>query len=604
MIDKERFIGKQLGGYRITALLNSGSFGSVYLAHHLIFVNEPPVAMKVLHAPAISSEECEQFLHEARLLKRLIHPFILPLIDAGFQDGFGYIIMPYASSGSLRDRINQQAGRPFPLQEALTILNQVGQALQYAHQHQIVHRDIKPANILFNAQGEALLADFGIAALLESSGTQRLDRSGTPTYMAPEQFEAIVSIKSDQYALGCIAYELVTGRKPFTVPSPSIEALWYQHAKVQPMSPSHYVPQIPSSVEHAILKALAKQRSDRHSDIAAFLSALQHQPMTHLLHESYEEALTACEQALRHDPNNATLHIAKGDLLFHLVLYEQALMAYEQAIHLDPHDTLAWQGKGHSLFEQHQYEAALTAYDKVISLDHTNIVAQLGKGNSLLELRRYEEALFSYKNLFGSSKMPILSLKIGDTLVFLGKLSEALRAYEQAQQAETQVSSSFSLEKVMKFSPESRNVLHFAQQEAHRLHQSYVGTEHLLLGLLRANNSAAAEVLKSAGVILHKVRSATTYVTSHDSYYFGQVPPVTEDIDLTPRSKQIIGLALEEAQSHHENIKPEHLLLAIIHHGDGIAFGILEMLSGDIKKVREHLLQLVNRPEVQTNQPQ
>ncbi len=249
MIGKSNFIGKELGSYRIVAELNNGSYGSVYKGKHLIFEDDPIVAIKVLHAHMSSQQEREQFVHEAQMLKKLKHPFILPILDASIQNGIAYIVMEYASRGSLCDRLNQHPNQPFLLEEALTILSQVGQALHHAHRQNIVHRDLKPANILFNARGEALLADFGIAAVLTTAGTKELGQGGTPAYMAPEQFEGIVSTKSDQYGLGCIAYELVTGHKPLNVETMYIEAIWYQHAKVDPLTPTQYNPSIPSHVE-------------------------------------------------------------------------------------------------------------------------------------------------------------------------------------------------------------------------------------------------------------------------------------------------------------------------------------------------------------------
>ena len=163
-----------------------------------------------------------------------------------------------------------------PLDEAFVILTQVGQALHYAHQYQpsVVHRDLKPENILFDEKGNVLLADFGIAVLLSSIRTGFFGSGGTPPYMAPEQFEGLASPKSDQYALGCIAYELVTGRKLFTVPNPTLEAWWFHHAKVEPVPPSQYNPQIPSSIEQAILIAISKDRLKRHRDVPAFIQAM------------------------------------------------------------------------------------------------------------------------------------------------------------------------------------------------------------------------------------------------------------------------------------------------------------------------------------------
>ncbi len=244
MADESNLNGRQIGNYRIVAEINSGSYGSVYTGKHLIFEDDPIVAIKVLHAHLGSPLEREQFIREAQLLKKLKHPFILPILDAGIHNGFPYIITEYASRGSLRDRLNQQPNQPLPLEEALTTLSQIGQALYHAHKNNIAHRDLKPANILFNDKGEALLADFGIAAALTTTGTKVLGKGGTPAYMAPEQFEGIVSMKSDQYVLGCIAYELLTGRKPF-------------------------------NVEQAILTAMAKDRANRYADVHVFLTELQ-----------------------------------------------------------------------------------------------------------------------------------------------------------------------------------------------------------------------------------------------------------------------------------------------------------------------------------------
>jgi len=202
MANSQSFIGKQIGSYRIEAEINSGSFGSVYKGKHIVFDDDPVVAIKILHNHLNSQEEQRQFFREAQLLKKLKHPFILPILDAGIQDGVVYFVTEYAAGGSLHERIHRKKGQPFPLEAAITILTQVGEALNYAHQNNIVHRDLKPGNILFNAKGEALLADFGLATILGSLGTTVLGSSGTPAYMAPEQFQGIVSTKSDQYALG------------------------------------------------------------------------------------------------------------------------------------------------------------------------------------------------------------------------------------------------------------------------------------------------------------------------------------------------------------------------------------------------------------------
>src|SRR6185312_2718195 len=137
----------------------------------------------------------------------------------------------------------------------------------------IIHRDLKPENIFFNANDVALLADFGIAITLSTSSVKYSSVMGTPAYMAPEQFQGVLSQQSDQYALGCIAYELFTGHKPFT--APDFFAMGFKHLIDNPVAPTQLNPALPVHIEQAILKAMAKQREERHTDVRAFLAALQ-----------------------------------------------------------------------------------------------------------------------------------------------------------------------------------------------------------------------------------------------------------------------------------------------------------------------------------------
>jgi len=261
------FIGK----YRVLDEIASGSFGRVYRGEDTSRQNYP-VAIKLMHAAHLANaSERHNFLQEAQLLTMLHHPHIVPVLDVGIENEFPYLIMEYAPNGSLYDRLKQLAPRPLPVKEAQKILGQVGAALQYAHQQNVIHRDLKPANILFNAQGDALLADFGIATMLATSmksGTA----VGTPYYMAPEQFRGSISKEGDQYALGCIAYQILAGRLPFD--APDFFALGYKHMSETAMPPTQLNLLIPYPVETAILKAMAKQRTDRFPDVLAFVTAL------------------------------------------------------------------------------------------------------------------------------------------------------------------------------------------------------------------------------------------------------------------------------------------------------------------------------------------
>ncbi len=439
IVEKQGKGGQLIGNYRILKELKSGSFGSVYQAKHRSCDDNSVVAIKLLHAHLSSQQEHEQFLQEARLLKKLKHPHILPVFDAGTQDGIPYLLMEYAPGGSLRDRLDTQAGMPLPLDEALTILTQIGQALEHAHQQIIVHCDLKPDNILFNARNEVLLADFGIAAMLTTMGTKQIGKGGTPAYMAPEQFESFVSVKSDQYALGCIAYELVTGRKPFLAPNPSIQAMWYQHAQVNPTPPTVLNPHLPKHIEQAILKALAKNRADRHADVATFISAL-HESSEQWFQDGnalyklnqYEEALVAYGQAIGLNPNYAKVYNNKGNAFYNLNRYEEALAAYEQAIGLNPNDATAYTGKGNALSDLKRYEEALAAHDQAIGLNPNYAGAYNNKGNALQALNRYEEALATYEHAIGLNPNDATAYNNkGNALYNLSRYEEALAAYDQ-----------------------------------------------------------------------------------------------------------------------------------------------------------------------------
>src|SRR5260370_11069751 len=195
-----------------------------------------------------------------------------------------YIVSEYAPGGSLRGRMKHKTLQPLKEEEIQKILLQVGEALQYAHEKNIIHRDLKPENILFDAKSDALLADFGLATMLATASIKYISNAGTPRYMSPEQFRGIVSKESDQYALGCIAYELWTRHPLFNAPDPV--ALMYKHVYEAPVPLTKLNPNVPPHIEQAILKALAKQRHDRHADIKAFITALHSPTSIHHVPES------------------------------------------------------------------------------------------------------------------------------------------------------------------------------------------------------------------------------------------------------------------------------------------------------------------------------
>ena len=451
-MNAEQFIGKVIGNYRIMAVIDSGTFGTVYRAVHMVLSGRV-VAIKVLHTYLGSMIEREQFRQEAQFLDRLRHPHVLPILDIGFAEEFGYLITDYAANGSLRDLLQHQSGRPLPTDQALSILAQVGQALDYAHQQNIIHRDLKPENILFTAQWNALLADFGIAVVLATVSKMLIDSIGTPSYMAPEQFLGMVSKEADQYALGCIAYELLTGHQPFT--APNFISMGFQHANEPPKRPTLYNPQLPSALEDALLKALAKERTDRYASVSDFVSALQksvtHQVIPPVLPDDsrtrwlvegntyyslghYPEALNAYEQALGLDPNSALAYNGKGNTLRSLKRYEEALKAFEQALQLDHNYAAAYNGKGRALCGLKRYEEALMAYEQALRLDPSFASASYGKGRTLHGLGRYEEALKAFEQALRFDPDYVDAYNgMGEALEALKRNREAVDAYQQAR---------------------------------------------------------------------------------------------------------------------------------------------------------------------------
>ena len=261
------------GRYSITRELGRGGMATVYLAEDVRHGRE--VAVKVLHPDLASALGSDRFLREIRLAARLNHPRILPLFDSGDAEGFLYYVMPYVDGESLRERLNRSG--QLTLEEALDIAKSVASALDYAHRNKIVHRDIKPENIMLN-DGEAMVMDFGIAKALTAAGADTLTQVGmvvgTPAYVSPEQAAGEVEIdgRSDQYSLGCVFYELVTGERPFT--GPTAQSVLQKRFTAPVPSLQAVLDGVPDEIEAALSKALSKDPAGRFETAGAFSKAL------------------------------------------------------------------------------------------------------------------------------------------------------------------------------------------------------------------------------------------------------------------------------------------------------------------------------------------
>jgi eukaryotic-like serine/threonine-protein kinase len=261
-------VGQQFGPYRLIRLLGRGGFADVYLGEQIYLGSL--AAIKVLSAP-LAPEARSCFLDEARTLVRLAHPRIIRLLDYGVQEQTPFLVMEYAPGGTLREL--HPRGERLPLPTVVAYVQQVAEALQYAHDERLIHRDVKPDNLLLGRHGEVLLSDFGIALLAHRSRSRRTEEIvGTVSYMAPEQIQGHPCQASDQYALGVIAYEWLSGTRPF---SGSFGEIAAGHCLVRPPPLEAARLGIPNAVTLMVSRALAKRPEQRFASVLAFARALE-----------------------------------------------------------------------------------------------------------------------------------------------------------------------------------------------------------------------------------------------------------------------------------------------------------------------------------------
>jgi len=264
MAASDELIGTRVGPFRVDAKLGAGGMGAVYIAHQDPIDRD--IALKVISS-SIGDDTFDfqsRFEREAKICAALNHPHIIKVFDYGKfgPDERAYLAMELHRGGSLARRI---AGRPLPLDRVQRIMEQIAEALDYAHAHEVIHRDLKPENVLLDESGNAILSDFGLAKLVNVS-TQITARGmvmGTYAYVPPEQWKGEeMDARADIYALGVMLFEMLTGQVPFQVATP--EALIYAHLNLTPPSVAARREDLPLAVDLVIMRALAKNREDRY----------------------------------------------------------------------------------------------------------------------------------------------------------------------------------------------------------------------------------------------------------------------------------------------------------------------------------------------------
>jgi len=259
--------------YDLEKQVGEGGMATVYRAKDL--KHDRTVAVKVLRQELSVSLGADRFLREIRVAANLQHPNILGLYDSGESEGLLYYVMPFVEGESLRDRLNRE--QQLPIHDALQIVREAAEALQFAHERGIVHRDIKPENILL-LSGHALVADFGIARAVTQACGDKLTQTGmavgTPHYMSPEQSlgSEHVDARSDVYSLGCVLYEVLVGQAPFT--GPNAMAIMARHSMEVVPSLQVVRSSVPDEVEDAVMQALEKTPADRFQTMKEFAERL------------------------------------------------------------------------------------------------------------------------------------------------------------------------------------------------------------------------------------------------------------------------------------------------------------------------------------------
>lgn len=243
-----------------------------------------PVMLRLwLTADATTAETQQRIQAEVAAFQQVLHPHLLPLLEGGASAQGVFLVSMWAASGSLHDRLQQSVLKPLPFEEALQLIQQIGQGLQALHQHGLVHGNLTPHAVFFSEPEHARLGNFRLASILASvKHYQPALEEGVPRcwYMAPEQFHGVSSAQSDQYALGCLAYLLLAGQVPFA--GSARATLVQKHQRDQPTPLVEHNPALPRHVEAAVFKALAKHPGDRYPSIQAFLHALEEPQRTEI----------------------------------------------------------------------------------------------------------------------------------------------------------------------------------------------------------------------------------------------------------------------------------------------------------------------------------
>lgn len=298
------FSSQIFGQYEILDVIGKGGMAKVYRARQLNI--ERYVAVKIMSSAFSDQTEFRaRFKQEADVFARLEHPYILPIYDYGEQDEHLFLVVRLMEGGTLENFVR---GKELPLDDLDRLVNQIAQALDFAHENNVVHRDLKPNNVLLDKFGNASLMDFGIAKIVSSAQATNVSTMlGTPAYMSPEQWRMEgIDGRADVYSLGVMLYEMLTGRMPFAGKTPY--HLMYAHLNEEPELPSNLFPGLSAEIDSVVLRALAKEPDDRYQTAGDLSTDLSSAIRT----ESQDARGNLISLEDRLQDEGATIHIAGG----------------------------------------------------------------------------------------------------------------------------------------------------------------------------------------------------------------------------------------------------------------------------------------------------
>ena len=271
----DHFIGTNIGKYTLVEFLGEGGMAKVYKAYHPELRRY--AAIKIMHPHFFEDKKVlARFQTEAQNLAMLRHPNIVQIYDASVSGKFPYIVMEYVEGKTLKQFIKEynQRHTRIPLNYTLRIVYSVGLALAFAHQNKMVHRDVKPGNVILEDTGRVVLTDFGLAQLGHEIDEKEKDSvEGTPAYISPEQaLGRPAESRSDQYSLGVIFFEMLTGRQPYDTKDPITMAI--SHVTNEIPSPKEYYPELDDEIAQIVIKSTHKNINERFGNLAEFLNQI------------------------------------------------------------------------------------------------------------------------------------------------------------------------------------------------------------------------------------------------------------------------------------------------------------------------------------------